>query len=137
MTTSVTGERALGVLVVDDDATLLNLMSLVAQELFPDVDQASDGHEALRCLSRRQYAVVLSDLSMPGPRGLKVLRQAKQNNPGTALIAVTGFIEADEERQLAELGAVLVHKPFGAIELQEVLQNAALGTGLSNEAAVG
>ena len=59
------GERRAGILVVDDRPEQRFSLSVVLSEL-GDVVEASSGREALRWLLRREFAVVLLDVNMPG-----------------------------------------------------------------------
>jgi CheY-like chemotaxis protein len=72
------------VLVVDDDEVIRTVLQLVVSELGYEVDEAADGQEALRCLARRSYDVVLCDLLMPGMQGDELFRICRQENPQAA-----------------------------------------------------
>jgi two-component system NtrC family sensor kinase len=75
-------ERA--ALVVDDEAMIRTVLQMVVSELGYEVDEAADGDEALQCLARRSYDVVLCDLLMPGMQGDELFRICRQENPQAA-----------------------------------------------------
>jgi signal transduction histidine kinase len=68
------------VLIVDDVAA--NLVALEAQlgSLNCDIVRADSGNEALRQLLKRQFAVMLLDVQMPGMDGYEVARLARENS---------------------------------------------------------
>jgi ActR/RegA family two-component response regulator len=78
------------VLLIDDDELLLDSYQRSLRRQF-SLDMASGGAEALDKLkSGTQYAVILSDLRMPGMNGLEVLRQARELSPATVRMILTG-----------------------------------------------
>ena len=58
------------ILVVDDDANLREILSVVLSKKDRAVDTAGDGIEAVALLNQNRYDVILSDLNMPGLDGL-------------------------------------------------------------------
>jgi two-component system NtrC family sensor kinase len=75
------------VLIVDDiDANLVALEALL-ENLDCEVVRAKSGNEALRQLLKRQYAVMLLDVQMPGMDGYEVALHARQN-PSTREIPI-------------------------------------------------
>ncbi len=67
--------RSLSILVVDDDALSLRLLSRQLDRLGDHrVDTVAGGHEALDHLANRVYDLVLLDLIMPRINGIDVLR---------------------------------------------------------------
>src|SRR6185437_4151940 len=59
-------ETRASILLVDDDARSLYALAEVLRDLRHDVVVAGSGEEALRCLLRHDFAVVLLDVRMPG-----------------------------------------------------------------------
>jgi len=77
------------VLVVDDDASGRRwIAKLLGQEGY-DVDVAADGAEALRVVSERAPALIVTDLSMPNMDGMELLRRVRETNPEIAMIVAT------------------------------------------------
>ena len=78
------------VLVVDDDEALLNLMALALRRRGYQVEQALDGFNALKILAAEPgYAVLLTDLMMPGMSGLELLREARKLDSRIEVVVVT------------------------------------------------
>ena len=66
------------VLIVDDDPEILSLLYQTLYEDF-NMTKANDGQEALALISKNDYELVISDLSMPKLDGLALLRNLKEN----------------------------------------------------------
>jgi CheY-like chemotaxis protein len=110
------------VLVVDDDATVRELLSSVLERESLTVDLAADGQEALALLSENTYSVVLLDLLMPKVDGFTVLdRLAGGGKPLPVVLVVTGA----DRGALAQLDAQRIHgivrKPFDSEELASLV----------------
>ncbi|PWJ57605.1 signal transduction histidine kinase [Dyadobacter jejuensis] len=66
------------VLIVDDDPDILSLLYQTLYEDF-NITQAVNGQEALDLISKNDFELVISDLSMPKLDGLALLRNLKEN----------------------------------------------------------
>jgi YesN/AraC family two-component response regulator len=75
-------------------------------------------------LTETRFDIVLTDLRMPGVDGLTLIRWVRERVPDMALIVASGFAEAQEETEVRSLGAVLLFKPFGRLELKQALTDA-------------
>jgi CheY-like chemotaxis protein len=108
------------VLVVDDTADVRESVALLLRGEGYNVDRATDGREALRCLRRGgRPALILLDLMMPRMDGWAFLRE-KSRDPALADIPVVILTSADDEHHeaAAVLGAdSFLQKPVGADDL--------------------
>ena len=83
------------VLFVDDEPNVLQSIRRQLRKKF-DVDTAEGGEEALQMLkSNGTYAIIVSDMRMPGMNGVEVLAQAKIDSPDTVRMMLTG--NADQQ----------------------------------------
>ncbi|MDA0940254.1 MAG: response regulator [Bacteroidetes bacterium] len=122
------GEGMTVLLAEDNEINVLYARALF-QRWSVDVDVAADGIEALECLGKRDYDVVLLDVQMPNLDGLATLRRIRSNERATGVASlrpvymVTAFAD-DETRQEAEqAGATgFVTKPFGPQVMLDVLK---------------
>jgi two-component system, cell cycle sensor histidine kinase and response regulator CckA len=80
------------VLVIDDEDQVRSLLQMAVQALGHEADVAADGQEALDCLARRSYDVVICDLLMPKITGDEVFRICREEDPGVSrrFVFVTG-----------------------------------------------
>src|SRR5262249_2223011 len=79
------------VLVVDDEASIRDLLSKTLALAEYDVDTAPDGTTALDRMRAFSYDLLISDLRMPGMDGLTLIRQAKRIKADLPVIIITGF----------------------------------------------
>ena len=107
------------VLIVEDEAALMNLMSAALRHEGIMVASARDGAEAIECLSREKYRVVLLDLMMPRVNGWEVIAwlKAHPDRRPYSLVVVTAAdrnVFADLDPQI--VNAIII-KPFDTWEL--------------------
>jgi DNA-binding response OmpR family regulator len=120
------------VLLVDDDPTLLSVLSRRVTRAGYDVRTAASGPDALRQLEGTWPALLVVDLMMPGMDGFELCRRVKQI--ADLPIIVLSAVDASEAKVSAlELYAEdYVTKPFDPDELvariQRVLRRAAVGS---------
>ena len=75
------------ILVVDDDAALLQSLKEILEAEGYEVTTAADGESGLRCLKAQAFDLVLSDLALPGLDGmelLKYLRRERRRAPASS-----------------------------------------------------
>jgi two-component system, OmpR family, response regulator len=105
------------VLVADDHAALNDMISDSLRGDGHDVDQASDGRQALEMLRSGVYRAAVIDVRMPGLTGFEVLARAMSDGVKCAVIMISVVADAESRVRAETLGAVGFHqKPF-AIEL--------------------
>jgi CheY-like chemotaxis protein len=113
------------ILVVEDEASLREMIANILLLDDHDVDTARDGVEALYRIEQRTYDLIISDLQMPNLDG-RGLHDALRTRYGQALprvIFVTGHAEADEYVPfLAETGDPVLTKPFSVDDLRTLVQ---------------
>jgi EAL domain-containing protein (putative c-di-GMP-specific phosphodiesterase class I)/CheY-like chemotaxis protein len=118
---------AANVLLVDDDAALLRLLTLHLLRAGYKVHAVRSGAEAVQRLRQHRYDVLLTDLMMPGLSGLELLSLAQQNAPETSAVLMTASPSLDSAVTAVDLGAArYVCKPLDKERLLEVVAEAAL-----------
>lgn len=90
---------AAAVLLVDDDAFMLEVLADLVEQQGWRVLAASSGEQALAILARTPVALVVSDHVMPGMRGAELLARARRLYPDTVRILLSG---QEEEAEIAE-----------------------------------
>jgi two-component system, NtrC family, response regulator PilR len=108
------------VLVVDDERSMRELLSIVLRRDGYDVLLASDGKVAVETLKRERVDVLITDIRMPEMNGVDVLREAKRIDPDIISIIMTAFASTDTAVDALRLGAAdYVHKsPNAANDLR-------------------
>lgn len=102
------GERV-NILIVDDQPSRLLSYEAILGDLGQNIVRASSGTEALQELMRREFAVILLDVNMPGMDGFETAQLIHQHPryEKTPLVFVTAFNISDMDRLKGyELGAV-------------------------------
>lgn len=113
------------ILVTEDDQNMRELIFNLLQEVDAEIATVVNGQEAMDYLEHNDVAVVLSDLKMPHIDGSKVLQFAKQNNPLTQVIMVTGYATVESAVESLKNGAFdYISKPFDNIELVHTVNRA-------------
>jgi excisionase family DNA binding protein len=101
------------VLVVDDEATIRDLLSKTLALAEYDVDIAPDGRTALERLRMIPYDLLITDLKMPGVDGLTVIREARRLKADLPVIIITGFSNEASAIEAVNLGVSgYLTKPF-------------------------
>jgi two-component system response regulator PilR (NtrC family) len=104
------------VLVVDDERSMRELLSIVLRRDGYEVLVAGDGKAAVQVLQRERVDVLITDIRMPEMTGVDVLREAKAIDPGIISIVMTAFATTDTAVDALRLGAAdYVHKGPNAV----------------------
>ena len=110
-------------LIVDDDNDLrLTLCEYLESSNF-SVSSARDGAEAIALLHSRKFAfdIILTDLVMPGPDGMEVLKVAKELNPSCYVVVMTGYSSIETAIESIRWGAFdYLAKPFKLAQIEIV-----------------
>jgi excisionase family DNA binding protein len=115
------------VLVVDDEASIRDLLSKTLALAEYEVDVAPDGRSALDRMRLYPYDLLIADLKMPGMDGLTVIREAKRYKTDLPVIIITGFSTESSAIEAVNLGvAGYLTKPF---RVPQVLAAAAKALG--------
>jgi EAL domain-containing protein (putative c-di-GMP-specific phosphodiesterase class I) len=113
-------------LVVDDDELLLDVYSTFLREIEFETDTAGRAEEALACVSKQSYDVILSDIQMPGMSGVEFLKAIRRLDLDVPVILMTGAPSIDSAIEALEYGAFrYLRKPVPQALLEETVKRAA------------
>jgi len=111
------------VILVDDDKSVLTMLSRHIAIFGLQADQAQNGREAVELLQARQYGLVITDITMPEMDGMELLLHIKGNYPHTDVLAISGYHGRYNFTDLVAAGAAdFIPKPFKQGELKAKLQ---------------
>ena len=116
-------DMSMPVLVVDDYKTMLRIISNLLKQLgFENVEEASDGTEALDKMKKSNYGLVISDWNMEPMTGYELLLKVRADDglKRTPFIMVTA--ESKTENVIAAKKAGVnnyIVKPFNAATLKQ------------------
>src|SRR2546425_8425479 len=79
------------ILVVEDDAPMCELLTSFFSEKGYEVSTVQDGEAALARLEQQDYALVITDIKLPGMSGLELLARIRVDWSEVAVIIMTAF----------------------------------------------
>jgi CheY-like chemotaxis protein len=110
------------IMVVDDDEGMRHLLSIALSGMGYDVVTAGRGAEALNLLLKSPFALVITDLEMPGMDGWNLASRIKDRFPGTPVILMTGCEKEDVMKRMKRSSVDdVIFKPF---RLEDILKTA-------------
>jgi signal transduction histidine kinase/ActR/RegA family two-component response regulator len=104
------------VLIVDDDDDVRNVAAALIEEIGYEVETAESGEAALKLLTPGRFALVITDVAMPGMTGVELARQLRRSSPDLPIIFASGYADVQTfgEELLRES---LLKKPYRIAEL--------------------
>jgi two-component system chemotaxis response regulator CheY len=119
-------DKSMNVLIVDDYKTMLRIIrNLLKQIDFNNVEEASDGAEALMKLRSGNFGLIISDWNMQPMTGLELLQEVRQDDRLKALPFIMITAESKTENVVAAKQAGVsnyIVKPFNAETLREKIE---------------
>ena len=101
------------VLIVEDHDQLREQLGRFYQEEGYRVSTAASGEEALDKLAQEKFAIVVSDVKMPGIDGFQLARHIREKSSDTDIILITAFGNIKQAVEAMKLGASdYITKPF-------------------------
>ena len=78
------------ILIVDDDTSVLDVMSEMLRLEGHQVTVAENGEQAVSCVSRDEFDLVITDLIMPEKEGLETIADIRRQYAEIPIIAISG-----------------------------------------------
>ncbi len=111
-------------IVVDDDETLLDVLKRFLAMQGHDCEVFSSAESALDHIANKPCDILITDIVMPGMKGLQLTKEVRQSWPDTNIIVMTGFIDDFSYDQAIEAGASdFIKKPFTMHEMMLRIQH--------------
>ncbi|NMM46307.1 response regulator [Rhodospirillaceae bacterium KN72] len=115
----------MSILIVDDYKTMLRIIRNLLKQLgFNNVDEATDGSDALTKLRTKEYGLVISDWNMEPMTGLQLLREVRSDDKMRNMPFIMITAESKTENVIAAKEAGVsnyIVKPFNAATLKAKL----------------
>ena len=115
-----------GVLIVEDEPTLLGLLESALLDRGYRVFLASDGMEGIAAYREHmdEIAVVMTDFGLPRVDGATLFRSLRLLNPSVKVVMASGFFEPHMKSELKKQGVrALISKPYGLEEVLAVVRD--------------
>jgi two-component system, chemotaxis family, chemotaxis protein CheY len=103
------------IMIVDDSASMRQVVGIAIKGAGYDLIEAGDGKEALNKLTGEKIHLIVSDINMPNMDGITFVREVKQlaNYKFTPIIMLTTEVDQAKKQAAKEAGAkAWVNKPF-------------------------
>jgi CheY-like chemotaxis protein len=112
------------ILVVDDDAQIIELEAVRLRRLGYEVTTCETGAEALKTFdaATASFAAVVTDYAMPGMNGLSLTRELRDRQYGRPVLLLSGFSAQVSPEDMRDAGVTaFLRKPVGGDELKSTL----------------
>lgn len=110
---------------MDDDQDIRDLLASQLEAMGFDVVTAANGNAALGLCSGSSFALILTDLMMPGGNGLTFLEGLRQTDQDAIVIVITGYPALDSAVEAMQKGAYdYICKPFHGDDLEVRIKRA-------------
>jgi PAS domain S-box-containing protein len=116
-----------GILVVDDELVIRDIISRVLSGEGHKVDTTDNAAAALKKIETKRYSLILLDIKMPGMDGVELYKRIQKTHKSLArrVVFITGdAMGADTEKFLAETKSAHIEKPFDADQLKKAVKRA-------------
>ena len=121
------------ILIVDDSMLARRLMRKILEDLGHEVEDVSDGAQALERYVLNHHDAVILDLLRHGMYGVEVLQKLKELNADLPVIITTADVQRTTRELVKEAGAAaLLNKPVTKEQVAEVLEIVLAGGTLWN-----
>src|SRR5947208_7566606 len=116
------------ILIVDDQPEIRSFLSDALDVFGYQVGAAGNADEAFALIARTRFDLVMSDLRLPGLRGLDFAAKLRSIDPVLPLIMLTGSAPDDDDLcRVREAGIAVLHKPVPLPQLETALAEALSG----------
>lgn len=107
------------IFVIDDDAAMVELVARVCRLGGHEVFTYTSSARAVDALATNPVDLVITDIMMPPPDGMAVLREVRRHHPDAMSLAITGYASDSMLENVLAAGATdLLFKPFRIDELR-------------------
>jgi two-component system response regulator PilR (NtrC family) len=112
-------------LIVDDEASLRDFLSIVFEDEGWRVETAGSVDEARAAVAKNEPDLILCDLMLPDGSGIDLLRDVKAATPSVAVVMITAHTSTKSAVEALKAGAFdYIAKPFDIDELKIIVRNA-------------
>ena len=113
------------ILLVDDEPSILSILSTLLDAEGHDIASATHGAKAQDLILSEDFDLMISDIRMSPVSGMDLLRFAHEERPDLAVIMLTAYGQVETAVEALELGAFdYIKKPFKADHLLATVEKA-------------
>ena len=113
------------ILIVDDEELMCRFLAEALMRKKYEVETVGSAKEALGCLKKQHYDLMITDMKMPDLSGIELLRRAKELSPQTLVILMTAYGTIETAVEAMRLGAFnYLLKPFTPDAIETLIEKA-------------
>lgn len=117
--------QKLSCLIVDDETDIRELIALTLERMGINAETASNLDDARHLLSKRSFALCLTDMRLPDGNGLDLVRYISTHHPGLPVAVITAYGSADNAVSALKAGAFdYLSKPISLKQLRPLVESA-------------
>ena len=117
--------QKLSCLIVDDETDIRELIALTLERMGINAETASNLDDARHLLSKRSFALCLTDMRLPDGNGLDLVRYISMHHPGLPVAVITAYGSADNAVSALKAGAFdYLSKPISLKQLRPLVESA-------------
>ena len=113
------------ILVVEDNATMRDLLVDTLDAIGYHPTGASDGSEALQKLKEQKFDLIITDIMMPGIDGVALLKKVRKEYPHLPVLFITGVATPEVVERASPDG--FLAKPFRISHIEELIEDTLKG----------
>jgi DNA-binding response OmpR family regulator len=112
------------ILIIEDDEEMRSLLKDLIEEEGYEAESIENGNYAFTKVMVETFAVIITDVRMPGFSGLDILPGLKRLQPKTPVVVITAFGSEEIHHRALERGAsAYLEKPIHLDELRALIHN--------------
>ena len=122
-------------LIVDDEPDMLKLLSMIIRERTPyEAVTTNNPHEAVELAKKGGFALVITDLKMPGLDGIEVLEAIRRMDEDIPVIFITAYSSVESAIETMQKGGFdFITKPFKKEQILFTIEKAMKFVALQKE----
>ena len=113
------------ILVADDELRIRQFYCNAAHiSGFPEVETVSSGEEALTCVIRNRYDLIVLDITMPEAGGLEIISMVRNLSHHAVIAIISGRIPATIPSEATDCADAIIEKPIAIKTFRHLLESA-------------
>ena len=110
------------ILVIDDEKSILDLLSVVFEKEGYSVKTSLSATKAVELMGDEDFDIIISDIKMPKMSGMELLRYVRENRPDIPIVMITAYGTIKQAVEALKAGAMdYIVKPFDVEELKIIV----------------
>jgi two-component system response regulator PilR (NtrC family) len=110
------------ILIIDDEKSILDLLSVVFKKEGYIVETSLSAKTALELIDKEEFDLILTDIKLPQMSGMKILKYVKEKYPAMPVVMITAYGTIKQAIEALKMGAMdYIVKPFNMEELKIIV----------------